>query len=72
MNGNEEGKKIVIERMEGVGSERGIEKCVRVLDMENDEVKGGIMGGEGGKMGGLEGGSGVEMVVDDSGEGMVM
>ena len=72
MNGNKEAKKIIIQSIPRVASETAIENAVTVFQIENDEMKGRIIGREGRNIRALEAATGVEIVVDDTPEAIVL
>lgn len=72
MNANKEAKKIVIETIQRVASEAAVENSVTVFPIENDEIKGRIIGREGRNIRALEAATGVEIVVDDTPEAIVI
>ena len=72
MTANKEAKKIIIQSMQRVASETAIENSVTVFHIDNDEVKGRIIGREGRNIRALEAATGVEIVVDDTPEAIVI
>ncbi len=72
MNANKEAKKIVIQTIQRVASEAAIENSVTVFNIESDEVKGRIIGREGRNIRALEAATGVEIIVDDTPEAIVL
>ena len=72
LNANQEAKKIVIQTIQRVATETAIENSVSVFHIENDEVKGRIIGREGRNIRALEAATGVEIVVDDTPEAIVI
>ena len=72
MNGNKEAKKIIIQSIQRVASETAIENAVTVFQIENEEMKGRIIGREGRNIRALEAATGVEIVVDDTPEAIVL
>ncbi|UTA69855.1 MULTISPECIES: ribonuclease Y [Emticicia] len=67
-----ESKKIIIETIQRTASEQAIENCVSVFNIESDEVKGKIIGREGRNIRALEAATGVEVIVDDTPEAIVI
>jgi ribonuclease Y len=67
-----EAKKIVIQTIQRVGAETAIENSVTVFNIDNDEIKGRIIGREGRNIRALEAATGVEIVVDDTPEAIVL
>jgi len=68
LTANKEAKKIIIQSIQRVASETAVENAVSVFHIENDEVKGRIIGREGRNIRALEAATGVEIVVDDTPE----
>ena len=66
LNANAQAKKIVIQTIQRVATETAIENSVSVFHIDNDEVKGRIIGREGRNIRALEAATGVEIVVDDT------
>ncbi len=72
MTANKEAKRIVIQTIQRVATETAIENSVTVFHIDNDEVKGRIIGREGRNIRALEAATGVEIVVDDTPEAIVI
>ena len=72
LNANSQAKKIVIQTIQRVATETAIENSVSVFHIDNDEVKGRIIGREGRNIRALEAATGVEIVVDDTPEAIVI
>ena len=72
MNANKEAKKVIINSIQRVASETAIENAVTVFHIESDEIKGRIIGREGRNIRALEAATGVEIVVDDTPEAIVL
>ena len=72
MTATKEAKKIVIQTIQRVATETAIENSVTVFHIDNDEVKGRIIGREGRNIRALEAATGVEIVVDDTPEAIVI
>ena len=72
LNANQQAKKIVIQTIQRVATETAIENSVSVFHIENDEVKGRIIGREGRNIRALEAACCVEIVVDDTPEAIVI
>ncbi len=72
MTANKEAKRIVIQSIQRVATETAIENSVTVFHIENDEVKGRIIGREGRNIRALEAATGVEIIVDDTPEAIVI
>ena len=72
INANNEARKIVIKTIQRVATETAIENSVSIFHIDNDEVKGRIIGREGRNIRALEAACGVEIVVDDTPEAIVI
>jgi len=72
LNANKEAKKIVIQTIQRVASETTAENAVSVFHIDNDEVKGRVIGREGRNIRALEAATGVEIVVDDTPEAITI
>jgi ribonuclease Y len=72
LEANKEAKKIIIQTIQRVASETAAENTVSVFHIENDEVKGRIIGREGRNIRALEAATGVEIVVDDTPEAITL
>ncbi|MBR2232220.1 MAG: ribonuclease Y [Bacteroidaceae bacterium] len=72
MTANKEAKRIVIQTIQRVATEAAVENSVTVFHIENDDVKGRIIGREGRNIRALEAAAGVEIVVDDTPEAIVI
>ena len=72
LEANKEAKKIIIQTIQRVSSETAAENTVSVFHIENDEVKGRIIGREGRNIRALEAATGVEIVVDDTPEAITL
>ena len=72
LTANKEAKRIVIQTIQRVATETAIENSVTVFHIDNDEVKGRIIGREGRNIRALEAATGVEIVVDDTPEAIVI
>ena len=72
LNANAQAKKIVIQTIQRVATETAVENSVIAVSFENDEVKGRIIGREGRNIRALEAATGVEIVVDDTPEAIVI
>ncbi len=69
---NQEAKKIVIQTIQRTAVEHAVENSVSVFNIENDEMKGRIIGREGRNIRALEAATGVEIIVDDTPEAIVL
>ncbi len=72
LNANKEAKRIVIQTIQRVATEAAVENSVTVFHIDNDEVKGRIIGREGRNIRALEAATGTEIVVDDTPEAIVI
>ncbi len=72
MTANKEAKRIIIQTIQRVATETAVENSVTVFHIENDDVKGRIIGREGRNIRALEAAAGVEIVVDDTPEAIVI
>lgn len=72
LTANQEAKKIIIQSIQRVATETAIENAVTVFHIENDEMKGRIIGREGRNIRALEAATGVEIIVDDTPETIVL
>ncbi|MDY6121747.1 MAG: ribonuclease Y [Porphyromonas sp.] len=72
MTANKEAKRIVIQSIQRVATETAIENSVTVFHIDNDEIKGRIIGREGRNIRALEAATGIEIIVDDTPEAIVL
>ncbi len=72
LNASKEAKKIVIQTIQRVAAEHAIENSVSVFNIESDEMKGRIIGREGRNIRALEAATGVEIIVDDTPEAIIL
>ncbi len=72
VNANREAKKIVIQSIQRVAAEQTIENAITVFHLESDELKGQIIGREGRNIRALEAATGVDLVIDDTPEAIVL
>ncbi|MBE6210009.1 MAG: ribonuclease Y, partial [Rikenellaceae bacterium] len=72
MTAGKEAKRIVIQTIQRVATETAIENAVTVFNIDNDEVKGRIIGREGRNIRALEAATGVEIIVDDTPEAIIL
>ncbi len=72
MTAQQEAKKIIINTIQRIGTEEAIENCVSVFNLENDDVKGRIIGREGRNIRAIEAATGVEIIVDDTPEAIIL
>jgi len=72
LSANREAKKIIIETIQRTATEQAIENAVSVFNIENDEMKGRIIGREGRNIRALEAATGIEIIVDDTPEAIIL
>ncbi|HEY8513201.1 MAG TPA: ribonuclease Y [Cyclobacteriaceae bacterium] len=72
LTATKEAKKIVIETIQRTATEHAIENCVSVFNIESDDIKGKIIGREGRNIRALESATGVEIIVDDTPEAIII
>ncbi|KAB1065717.1 ribonuclease Y [Salibacter halophilus] len=72
INANNEAKKIVIQSIQRVATEHAVENSVSVFNIESDDIKGRIIGREGRNIRALESATGVEIIVDDTPEAIIL
>lgn len=72
ISANKEAKRIVIQSIQRVATETAVENSVTVFHIENDEIKGRIIGREGRNIRALEAATGIEIIVDDTPEAIVL
>ncbi len=72
MTATKEAKKIVLQTIQRTATEHAIENCVSVFNLESDDVKGKIIGREGRNIRALEAATGVEIIVDDTPEAIII
>lgn len=72
MTAQQEAKKIIINTIQRIGTEEAIDNCVSVFNLESDDVKGRIIGREGRNIRAIEAATGVEIIVDDTPEAIIL
>jgi len=72
LTANKEAKRVILQTMQRVASEQAIENSVTVFHIENDDIKGRIIGREGRNIRALEAATGVEIIVDDTPEAIIL
>jgi ribonuclease Y len=72
LTAQQEAKKIVINTIQRIGTEEAIDNCVSIFNLESDDVKGRIIGREGRNIRVLEAETGVEIIVDDTPEAIIL
>jgi len=72
MTAQQEAKKVILNTIQRIGTEEAIENCVSVFNLEGDDVKGRIIGREGRNIRAIEAATGVEIIVDDTPEAIIL
>ncbi|MEK6450668.1 MULTISPECIES: ribonuclease Y [Myroides] len=72
LTAQQEAKKIIINTIQRIGTEEAVENCVSVFNIESDDVKGRIIGREGRNIRAIEAATGVEIIVDDTPEAIIL
>ena len=72
MTAQQEAKKIIINTIQRIGTEEAVDNCVSVFNIESDDVKGRIIGREGRNIRAIEAATGVEIIVDDTPEAIIL
>tara|TARA_R110001606_G_scaffold9058_3_gene39525 strand:- start:4213 stop:5376 length:1164 start_codon:yes stop_codon:yes gene_type:complete len=72
LTAHQEARKIIINTIQRIGTEEAVENCVSVFNIESDDVKGRIIGREGRNIRALEAATGVEIIVDDTPEAIIL
>lgn len=72
VNANKEAKKIVIQSIQRLAAEQAIENAITVFNLETDEIKGQIIGREGRNIRAIEAATGVDLIIDDTPEAIVL
>jgi len=72
LTAQQEAKKIVLNTIQRIGVEQTVENCVSVFNLESDDVKGRIIGREGRNIRAIESATGVEIIVDDTPEAIIL
>ncbi len=72
LNAGKEAKKIVIQSIQRVAAEQTIENAITVFNLESDEIKGQIIGREGRNIRAIEAATGVDLIIDDTPEAIVL
>jgi ribonucrease Y len=72
MSANTEAKKVVVKTLQRTATEHAIENTVSVFNIENDEIKGRIIGREGRNIRALEAATGVEIIIDDTPDAIIL
>ncbi|MGS2763755.1 ribonuclease Y [Sinomicrobium sp. M5D2P9] len=72
LTAQQEAKKVIVSTIQRIGTEEAIENCVSVFNLESDDIKGRIIGREGRNIRALESATGVEIIVDDTPEAIIL
>lgn len=72
LTATKEAKKIVVETIQRTATEHAVENCVSIFNIESDDIKGKIIGREGRNIRALEAATGVEIIVDDTPEAIII
>jgi len=72
LTAQQDAKKIIINTIQRIGTEEAVDNCVSVFNIENDDVKGRIIGREGRNIRAIEAATGVEIIVDDTPEAIIL
>ncbi len=72
LTAEQEARKVVINTIQRIGTEEAVENCVSVFNLESDDVKGRIIGREGRNIRALESATGVEIIVDDTPDAIIL
>ncbi len=72
LKANKEARKIVIQTIQRTAAEQAIENSITVFNLESDEIKGSIIGREGRNIRAIEAATGVDLIVDDTPEAIVL
>ena len=72
LTAQQEAKKIIINTIQRIGTEEAVDNCVSVFNIDSDDVKGRIIGREGRNIRAIEAATGVEIIVDDTPEAIIL
>ena len=72
LTAQQEAKKIIINTIQRIGTEEAVDNCVSVFNLESDDVKGRIIGREGRNIRAIEAATGVEIIVDDTPDAIIL
>ncbi|MBP1840797.1 ribonuclease Y [Formosa algae] len=72
LTAQQEARKIIINTIQRIGTEEAVDNCVSVFNIESDDVKGRIIGREGRNIRAIEAATGVEIIVDDTPEAIIL
>ena len=72
LTAEQDAKKIIINTIQRIGTEEAVDNCISVFNIESDDVKGRIIGREGRNIRAIEAATGVEIIVDDTPEAIIL
>jgi ribonuclease Y len=72
LRANKEARKIIIQTIQRTAAEQAIENAITVFNLESDEIKGSIIGREGRNIRAIEAATGVDLIVDDTPEAIIL
>ena len=72
LTAQQEAKKVIVNTIQRIGTEEAIDNCVSVFNIESDDIKGRIIGREGRNIRAIEAATGVEIIVDDTPEAIIL
>ncbi|MEO9558711.1 MAG: Rnase Y domain-containing protein, partial [Nonlabens ulvanivorans] len=72
LTATQEARKVIINTIQRIGTEEAVENCVSVFNLESDDVKGRIIGREGRNIRAIEAATGVEIIVDDTPDAIIL
>lgn len=72
LTAQQEARKVIINTIQRIGTEEAVDNCVSVFNIESDDIKGRIIGREGRNIRALEAATGVEIIVDDTPEAIIL
>jgi len=72
LTAQQEARKVIINTIQRIGTEEAVENCVSVFNLESDDVKGRIIGREGRNIRAIEAATGVEIIVDDTPDAIIL
>jgi len=72
LTAQQEAKKVIVNTIQRIGTEEAIDNCVSVFNIESDDIKGRIIGREGRNIRAIESATGVEIIVDDTPEAIIL
>ena len=72
LTAQQEARKVIINTIQRIGTEEAVENCVSVFNLESDDIKGRIIGREGRNIRAIEAATGVEIIVDDTPDAIIL